>query len=50
MLNKYKLWSYVVLVKAEKMLLEEEDREFEWQTVVPENYKIAIAEKLTNEE
>lgn len=46
MLNKFKIMAYATLVRAGKYILSEEDREFEYQIVVEEDYKIAVSEHL----
>lgn len=45
-LNKWKIRAYATLIRAGKYILNEEDREFEYQILIPEDYKIAVADYL----
>ena len=45
-LNKFKIIAYATLVRAGKYILDEKDREFDFQLIVPEDYKIAVADYL----
>lgn len=45
-LSKWKIRAYGTLVKAGKYILDEADREFEYQLLVPSEYQIAVADYL----
>lgn len=45
-LNKYKIRAFATLVRAGIYILDETDRESQEQTLVEEDYKIAVAEYL----
>lgn len=45
-LNKWKIRAYATLVRAGKYILSEEEREFEYQILVPVEYQIAVAEHM----
>lgn len=45
-LNKYKIIAYSILVRSSKYILSEDDREYDYQLLVPNDYIIAVSEKL----
>lgn len=45
-LNRFKIMAYGTLVRAKRYILDENDRENKQQLLVPEEYKIAVAEYL----
>lgn len=49
MLSIWKIKAYSTLVKAGKYILEESEREADVQILLPEEYKIAVADYLIAE-